>query len=59
MDVDLLLAMASSRSYIITATPRRRKEILEGIRALVESDPHLGHDFDFPYRTYCFKAKLP
>ena len=58
MDVELLLEMAASRSYIITATSRRRKEILDGIRVLVESDPHLGTEFDFPYRTYCFKAKL-
>jgi SAM-dependent methyltransferase len=59
MDVDLLVEMAASRSYIITATPRRRKEILDGIRALVETDPHLGTEFEFPYRTYGFKAKLP
>jgi SAM-dependent methyltransferase len=59
MNVDLLVEMAASRSYVITATPRRRKEILDGIRVLVESDPHLGTEFDFPYRTYCFKAKLP
>jgi hypothetical protein len=58
MDVELLVEMAASRSYIITATSRRRKEILDGIRVLVESDPHLGTEFDFPYRTYCFKAKL-
>lgn len=59
MDVDLLVEMAASRSYIITATTRRRKEILDGIRVLVEADPHLGTEFDFPYRTYCFKATLP
>jgi SAM-dependent methyltransferase len=59
MDVDLLVEMAASRSYVITATPKRRGEILDGIRVLVESDPHLGHEFDFPYRTYCFKATLP
>ncbi|MBN9623693.1 MAG: methyltransferase domain-containing protein [Actinobacteria bacterium] len=59
MNVDLLVEMASSRSYIITATSRRRKEILDGIRVLVESDPHLGTEFDFPYRTYCFKATVP
>jgi SAM-dependent methyltransferase len=58
MDVDLLVEMAASRSYVITATPKRRGEILDGIRVLVEGDPHLGHDFDFPYRTYCFKAAL-
>jgi SAM-dependent methyltransferase len=59
MDVDLLVEMAASRSYVITATPKRRGEILDGIRVLVEADPHLGHDFDFPYRTYCFKATNP
>ncbi|HEX3737962.1 MAG TPA: class I SAM-dependent methyltransferase [Solirubrobacterales bacterium] len=56
MDIDLLVEMAASRSYVITATPNRRAEILDGIRALVETDPHLGAQFDFPYRTYCFKA---
>lgn len=59
MDVDMLVEMAASRSYVITATPRRRREILDGIRVLVENEPGLGHEFDFPYRTYCFKAKLP
>jgi SAM-dependent methyltransferase len=56
MDVDLLVEMAASRSYVITATTRRRKEILDGVRRVVESDPHLGTEFDFPYRTYCFRA---
>ena len=32
MDVDLLVEMAASRSYVITATPRRRREILDGVR---------------------------
>jgi SAM-dependent methyltransferase len=58
MDVDLLIEMAASRSYVITATPRRRKEILDGVRREVEEDPHLGTKFDFPYRAYCFKATL-
>jgi SAM-dependent methyltransferase len=56
MDVDLLVEMASSRSYVITATARRRREILDGVRRLVENDPQLGTEFDFPYRTYCFRA---
>ena len=58
MDVDLLVEMAASRSYIITATPRRRREILDGIRELVAQEPTLAPEFDFPYRTYCFKAQL-
>jgi SAM-dependent methyltransferase len=58
MTTDLLVEMAASRSYIITATPRRRREILDGVRVLVEEEPSLGPEFDFPYRTYCFKAQL-
>jgi SAM-dependent methyltransferase len=56
MDINLLVEMAASRSYVITATPRRRAQILDGIRKLVAADPHLGTEFDFPYRTYCFRA---
>jgi SAM-dependent methyltransferase len=59
MDVELLVEMAASRSYVITATSRRRREILDGVRVLVESDPHLRTEFDFPYRAFCFKAALP
>ena len=59
MDVDLLVDMAASRSYVITATPRRRREILDGVRQVVEGDPHLGTEFDLPYRTFCYKAALP
>jgi ubiquinone/menaquinone biosynthesis C-methylase UbiE len=59
MTTDLLVEMAASRSYVITATPRRRREILDGVRDLVAAEPSLGEEFDFPYRTYCFKAALP
>jgi SAM-dependent methyltransferase len=58
MTTDLLVEMAASRSYVITATPRRRRDILDGIRELVTQEPTLGDEFDFPYRTYCFKAQL-
>jgi SAM-dependent methyltransferase len=58
MITDLLVEMAASRSYIITATPRRRREILNGIRDLVAAEPTLGPEFNFPYRTYCFKAQM-
>jgi SAM-dependent methyltransferase len=59
MDADLLVEMAASRSYVITATSRRRREILDGVRQVAEADPHLGSEFDLPYRTYCFRAALP
>jgi SAM-dependent methyltransferase len=58
MTADLLVEMAASRSYVITATPRRRREILDGVRELVAAEPTLGDEFDFSYRTYCFKARL-
>jgi ubiquinone/menaquinone biosynthesis C-methylase UbiE len=58
-DVDSLVEMAASRSYVITATPRRRRQILDDVRRVAESDPHLGTEFDLPYRTYCFRAALP
>ena len=58
MTTDLLVEMAASRSYVITATPRRRREILDGVRELVAAEPTLGDEFEFPYRTYCFKAQL-
>jgi ubiquinone/menaquinone biosynthesis C-methylase UbiE len=58
MTPNLLVEMAASRSYVITATPRRRREILDGIRGLLAAEPELGPEFDFPYRTYCFKARL-
>jgi SAM-dependent methyltransferase len=59
MDVDLLVEMAASRSYVITATPRRRREILDGIRVLMEKEPSVDPEFDLPYVTYAFKARLP
>lgn len=59
MDVDLLVEMAASRSYVITATSRRRREILAAVRQVVEADPDLGTEFSLPYRTYCYRAALP
>ncbi|HEY0277791.1 MAG TPA: class I SAM-dependent methyltransferase [Solirubrobacterales bacterium] len=58
MTTDLLVEMAASRSYVITATPRRRREILDGIRELVAAEAGLGGEFDLAYRTFCFKAHL-
>jgi ubiquinone/menaquinone biosynthesis C-methylase UbiE len=58
MTADLLVEMAASRSYVITATPRRRREILDSVRDLVAQEPTPGPDLDLPYRTYCFKAGL-
>jgi SAM-dependent methyltransferase len=61
MDLDLLLDMIRSRSYFITADAERQAKLLDGTRALVESDPDLGGStaFDLPYRTHCFRAAAP
>jgi ubiquinone/menaquinone biosynthesis C-methylase UbiE len=58
MTTDLLVEMAASRSYVITATPKRRREILSRVRALVGWEPCLGDEFAFPYQTHCFRAPL-
>jgi SAM-dependent methyltransferase len=61
MDLDLLLDMIRSRSYFITADAERQAELIDGTRALVESDPDLAGStrFDLPYRTHCFRAAAP
>ena len=58
MDAELLLDMIRSRSYFITAAPERRAKLIDGTRALLETDPDLGGraEFDLPYRTHCFRA---
>jgi SAM-dependent methyltransferase len=61
MDLDLLLDMIRSRSYFITASAERQAQLLDGTRALVESDPDLAGSptFVLPYRTHCFRAAGP
>jgi SAM-dependent methyltransferase len=61
MDLELLLEMVRSRSYFITADASRQERYLADVRALVESDPELagGVSFQMPYRTYCFRARVP
>lgn len=59
-NLDELLTLVASRSYIITASEECRAEIFDGVRELVATDPALiGRDqFELPYRTYCFRAVL-
>ncbi len=61
MDLDLLLDMIRSRSYFITADAEHQAKLLDGTRALVETDPDLAGStaFDLPYRTHCFRATAP
>lgn len=61
MDLELLLEMVRSRSYVITAPEPERESVLAGVRELVESEPALagGDGFELPYVTHCFRARLP
>lgn len=62
-EVDLvrLLGLAESRSYFITATAEKQAEVRARIRSLVEDEPAISgrKTFLLPYRTYCFRARLP
>lgn len=61
VSLDGLLALAASRSYIITADETRRAEVFDGVRELVATDPAIAgrEEFELPYRTFCFRAARP
>jgi SAM-dependent methyltransferase len=61
IDVDSLVSLVASRSYIITAPDADRVAMLAGVRELAATDPALaGRDrFAMPYRTHAFRATLP
>ena len=61
IDVESLVALVASRSFIITASPADRAATLAAVRELVASDSTLAGRarFDLPYRTYGFQATLP
>lgn len=57
MDEGSLVELVLSRSYVITATPERRDEIVAGVRDLVRA--RFGDaPFELPYRTHAFRAAL-
>lgn len=61
IDVDSLVELAASRSYIITATDERRSSTLAAVREFAASDPALAgrSTFGMPYVTRCFRTALP
>lgn len=61
LDLERLLELVRSRSYVITAPPGKRAEILDRVRDLVATDPALAgrERFELPYRTFAFRAHLP
>jgi SAM-dependent methyltransferase len=50
-----LVELALSRSYVLTASPERRKEVEVGVRALAAELPQ---PFDLPYVTRAYRARL-
>jgi SAM-dependent methyltransferase len=54
-----LVAMMSTRSYYLTATPADQAEIKRSIRALVDEHPDLAgrSEFELPYRTVTYRAR--
>lgn len=61
VDVDALVELVASRSYIITAADERRAQVFAEVRELVATHPELaGRDrFELPYRTFAFRAHTP
>ena len=59
-DVESLVALAASRSYVIAAEASQRAAVLDGVRNLAATHPDLRGrtEFDLPYRTVVFRAKL-
>ncbi len=63
LGIDALLAMVSSRSYVITAPARRQREILDGVRELLATEvarsATAGPDtITLPYITHAYRATV-
>lgn len=56
-DADGLVDLAASRSYVITETPERRAEILDGVRALAERVAGPDGRVTMPYRTEVYRYR--
>lgn len=54
--IDSLVTLIKSRSYYLTSSPDRRREIEERIRELATVHPELksGNTFELPYVTVVF-----
>ncbi|MGI5212979.1 class I SAM-dependent methyltransferase [Plantactinospora sp. CA-290183] len=56
--VQTLVGMIGTRSYYLTATPQRQREVDAAVRDLVLGHPDLAgrESFELPYRTLVFRA---
>jgi SAM-dependent methyltransferase len=57
-DVEGLVDLAASRSYVITETPRRRDEILAGVRGLAERVAGAEGRVSMPYLTHVYRYRV-
>jgi len=59
-DLDGVLELVASRSYFITADDAGKREITDGVRALLAEHRDLRGKttFELPYVTRCFRARL-
>jgi SAM-dependent methyltransferase len=57
--VDSLVELAASRSYLITAAPARRNEILAAVRSLGERVRDAEGRIGMPYVTHAYRTTAP
>jgi SAM-dependent methyltransferase len=57
-DADGLVELAASRSYVITETPERRAQILDGVRALAGRVADASGRVAMPYRTHVYRYRV-
>ena len=55
--VESLVDLAASRSYLITATPERRNEVLAGVRSLGERVRDPDGRIPMPYLTHAYRVR--
>lgn len=58
IDVDTLVALAASRSYVIVRPPREREHVLSAVRELGEERAGADGSVRLPYETYAFRFDL-
>lgn len=58
IDVDTLVALAASRSYVITKSAEQREQVLTEVRRLGEERADVDGSVLLPYQTLAFRADL-
>ncbi len=58
IDVETLVALAASRSYVIVMPQHEREQVLSGVRELGEERADADGSVRLPYETYAFRFDL-